>query len=259
MPAMPASPEEALRELQRQFVREVLHRDAPGLADRIVAGGLPVARRVGIYRTTARENFALALEAAFPLLHRCLGHEEFRQLAWTYQRACPSPSGNLFHVGRQLPGFLADRVAPDEGHLVDVARLEWAIQEALVAPDGPASLDLAALAAVPTDALAGIRFRPHPSARLLATGFAVFALWEALQAGQPLPAAAPGAEHLLVLRRPGGVELQRVPPADFAWLGAVRDGADFATAAAALPGADPAALGALLVRAVASGAVTSFG
>lgn len=255
---MPASPEAPLAELQRQFVAAVLHRDTGPVAARIDPGGLPVERRLGIYRSNARENFALALESAFPLLHAALGPEEFRQLAWTYQRACPSPSGNLFHVGERLPGFLAARLTGDEAWLADAARLEWAVQEALVAADGPAALDLAALAAVPADAQGDIRFRLHPSARLVATDFAVFAAWEALQAGLPLPAASRAAEHLLVRRQAAGVELTRLPPADFAWLAAVRDGATFAGSAVAVPGASPADLGALLVRVVAAGAVTSF-
>jgi len=252
------SPEAALAELQRQFVAAILHRDLGPVSARIEPGGLPVERRLGIYRTNARENFALALEAAFPLLRAALGPEEFRQLAWTYQRACPSPSGNLFHVGERLPGFLAGRLAGEEGWLLDAARLEWAVQEALVAADGPAALDLTALAAVPPEAQGDLRFRLHPSARLVATSFAVFPAWEALQAGRPLPAPARVAEFLLVLRRSAGIELTRLPAADFAWLVAVQAGATFAGAADAVPGLPPDGLGALLVRVVTSGAVTAF-
>lgn len=256
---MPVSPDDALGELQRQFVRELLYRDAPGVASRIEPRGLDVQRRLAIYRTNARENFALALEAAFPLLLRCLGPEEFRRLAWTYQRACPSPAGNLFHAGRRLPGFLAEHVrGTADGYLIDVARLEWAVQESMVAADGAATLDLTGLAAVPPGRLAGIRFRLHPSARLLRTDFAVFAPWEALQAGQPVSPVLPGREFLLVLRRDSGVQLQRLPGPDLAWLEALEAGATLADAVAALPPAEQAALGDLLVRSVASGALTSF-
>lgn len=255
-PAAAAGP---LAELQHQFVREILYRDAAGLASRIRSDGLSAERRLGIYRTNTRENFALALEAAYPLLIRCLGPEEFRQLAWSYQRACPSTAGNLFHAGRRLPEFLAGHLrGGSDAYLIDVARLEWQVQEALVAADGDEALDLAALAAVPAERQGDIRFGLHPSVRLLRTEYAVFALWEALQAGQAVMAARAGPECLLVLRRAAGVELQRLPAADLAWLESLQAGATLAVAASTLPAGQEAALGALLVRWVGAGVVTSF-
>ncbi len=260
VPASPdPGPDSDLTDLQRQFVREVLYRDGPDVRARILDQDPGAARRLAIYRTNARENFALALEAAFPLLLRCVGPEEFRQLAWTYQRACPSPAGNLFHVGRRLPGFLAEHL-PGSGdeYQIDVARLEWLIQESMVAADDDRVLDLAALAAVPAGRQAGIRFQLHPSVRLLRTGYGVFALWEALQSGCALPPARREPECLLVLRRDGGIELQRLPPVDLAWLEALEAGASFGAAAGALPAGSQDALGALLVRWVAAGVVIAF-
>lgn len=253
-------PDPGLRDLQQRFVREILYRDAPDLQSRVVAGDPGPERRLGIYRTNARENFALALEAAFPLLLRCLGGDEFRQLAWSYQRACPSPSGNLFHVGERLPGFMAEHVPPtgSDAYLVDVARLEWLVQEALVAADGAVALDLAALAAVPTERQPEIRVLLHPSVRLLTAGHDVFALWDAMQAGQPLPPVHSGPQLLLVQRAAAGVQLQRVAETDFLWLSAVQAGATLGDAADALPAPARDSLGDLLVRWATAGAVTDF-
>ncbi len=256
---MPGLPDPALGELHGQFVRAILHRDLAGVAGRIRVGGLSVERRLAIYRTNARENFAVALAAAYPLLHRCLGPEEFRELAWTYQRACPSPSGNLFHLGERLAGFLAAHVSgTGRAYLADVARLEWAIQESLVAGDDPGVPDLPALAAVPGAALPGVRCRLHPSVRLLPAAHGVFALWQALQSGDALPGPAPGPEHLLILRRADGVVVHRLPAADFAWLGCVRQGGTLGEALAGLPVEQQAGLGDLLVRVVGTGAITAF-
>lgn len=263
---MPVSPDTAtgpaggdLADLQRQFVREVLYRDGAGLTARIRTDGLSAQRRLGIYRTNARENFALALEAAFPLLLRCVGPEEFRRLAWAYQKACPSPAGNLFHVGRRLPEFLASHLrGTGDEYQIDVARLEWQVQEALVAPDGDEVLDLAVLAAVPAERQGDIRFHLHPSVRLLRTDHGVFTLWEALQAGHAPGLASPGPECLLVLRRASGVELHRLPGAELAWLEALQAGATLAEAASTLSADAQGNLGALLVRWVAAGVVTSL-
>lgn len=256
---MPSSPDSPLQELQHQIVRELLYRDSADLASRIVVDGRGVERGLGVYRTNARENFAAALEASFPLLLHCVGADEFRQLAWAYQRACPSTAGNLFHVGNRLAGFLADHVrGTGDEYLIDVARLEWLVQEAMVAADGDAALDLPALAAVPAERQGEIRFQLHPSVRLLRTQFGVYSLWEALQSGRAVPAPLRADERLLVQRLAGGVQLQRLPEADMAWLEALQAGATLSAAARTLTlGADDA-LGALLVRWVAAGVLTSF-
>ena len=255
---MPVSPDISsgmpLQELQRQFVREILYRDSTGLIPQVVANGATndpgAERRLAIYRTNARETFALALEAAFPLLLRCTGSEEFRQLAWAYQRACPSTAGNLFHLGARLPGYLAEHLrGTDDEYLIDVARLEWAVQESLVAADGASALNLAALAEVPADRHADIRFLLHPSVRLLRTQYAVFGPWEALQAGQPVAPVAPDAECLLIRRLAAGIQLQRLGSDDFDWLSALQQGDLLA---------EEAEIGSLLVSWATAGVITDF-
>jgi Putative DNA-binding domain len=258
VPVVPTSPESSpvlsLGDLQRQFVREILYRDSTGLVSGVVANGLGPERRLAIYRTNARETFALALEAAFPLLLQCTGVEEFRQLAWAYQRACPSPAGNLFHVGTRLAGFLAEHVSGTEDeYLIDVARLEWAVQESLVAADGATALDLPALALVPAERQAGIRFLLHPSVRLLRTRYAVFGPWEARQAGRPVTPAALDPECLLVRRLPAGVQLQRLASDDFDRLSALHGGESLAE-----PRAGQDELGSFLLRWATAGVITDF-
>ncbi|MSR09582.1 MAG: DUF2063 domain-containing protein [Gammaproteobacteria bacterium] len=260
---MPASPEAvhdlALQDLQRQFVQEILYRKSDGLRSQVVANGLDADRRLAIYRTKARETFALALEAAFPVLLACMGSEQFRSLAWTYQRAWPSPAGNLLHIGARLPGYLADHLrGMEDEYLCDVARLEWCVQEALVAADSSSVLDLTVLAAVPPESQGEIRFVLHPSVGLLRTDYGVFALWAAHQAGQPVEPARQVTESVLVRRLAEGVQLQRLLPLDLLWLEAVRDGATLAEATAALPAGDQDQLGALLVRWVTAGVITDF-
>lgn len=258
---VPAShPDAALSELQRGFVRAILRHDATGLAEHISPGDIGPERRLAIYRTTTRENFALALAAAFPLVHGSLGDEEFRRMAWAYQRACPSPAGNLFHVGERLPGFLGERLSgtADE-HLIESSRLDWAVQESLVAADLTSSLDLAALAAVPAEGQGSIHFQLHPSVRLLQSGYAVFDQWEALQAGRPVVPAARAPEALLVQRQSAGIQVRRIGAVDYLWLEALQEGAGLAESAERLPADAGVDLGALLVSWVGCGVVAGFG
>lgn len=248
------SPGPSLRELQHQCMREILYRDSAGLVPQILQNGRSADRRLAVYRTNVRENFAQALDAAFPLLARAAGREEFRRLAWSYQRACPSTAGNLFHLGARLPAFLAGHLrGTEDEYFIDVARLEWAVQESLVAVDGPAALNLAALGQVPVERQSCIRFLLHPSVRLLQTGYAVFGLWEALQGGQPVPPATAEPECLLVRRLATGTQLQRLSADDFAWLSVLQE---MGTLTPPADGeVDP---GSLLVRWVAAGVITDF-
>ncbi|CAG0946272.1 hypothetical protein GPROT2_03655 [Gammaproteobacteria bacterium] len=232
----------ALRELQRDFVAVMLRRAEPVTLARHLLPGGDLVRRIGVYRVNARENFAVALEAAFPALAGQLGTADFRRMAWSYQRRHPSPSGNLFETGRALPAFLADALAgTGEAWLADLARLEWAVQEAMTAADGDQRFDPAVVAVVPPESRGQLRFALHPSARLLALGFPCFDAWRAHQQGSRAVAPATAqSERLLVRRASDGVELHRLSRGDFACLEALAGGATLEQALDA-PGAGAAA------------------
>jgi len=245
----------ALRELQRDFLAAVLQRQDPAALGLVLR---PTderqARRLLVYRVNTRENFADALAAAYPVLRSAIGGDEFASLAWSYQRAHPSRSGNLFEIGRALLSFIeASLRGSEREYLYDVVRLEWAVQEAMVAADAPA-LDLAWLAAVPESGRAGLRFGLHPSVRLLRTQYPVFDLWQCFQAGDLSVdgahagmAAAP--EDLLVHRAGEGIELFRLAPLDARCLGCLHAGGTLDDVADAALGLEEAPdLGAVLAR-----------
>jgi hypothetical protein len=253
----------ALREVQRAFAASVLRREpvAPTLRPRPADGRLE--RRLGVYRVNARENFAAALEAAFPLLRRQLGAEGFASLAWSYQQRCPSTSGNLFETGRRLPAFLDGILegTPDD-YLRDVARLEWAVQESMVAADGDRRFDPRPLAAIPPAEHARLRFSIDESTRAVATRHAVFGLWRDLQEGgadEPLAVPAATPERILVRRAPSGIELARLDDAGFACLECLLRGAtlgEMAEAALAVSGSADA--GAILLQWANDGVITGL-
>jgi hypothetical protein len=222
-------------------------------------------RRLGVYRSNARENFAAALEAAFPLLHGLMGHEEFRAMAWAFQRRHPARSGNLFHCGERLAGFLATHLAdtPDAG-LAGVAGFEWLIQEVLVAADSAERFDFGQLAAIPAARHGALRFRLHPAVRLYTAGLPLFALWQAYQQDGTLaqaPLATTADPEALLIRRSGeGVELHRLAPAEFRFLTALIEGASL-EAAVGQASADDAECpdpGQLLARWISAGVITGL-
>ena len=131
----------SLPEIQRHFLRAILRRESSAHD-----GPEWPAARFAIYCNNARLNFHTALRTAFPLLHHLMGGDEFEKMAWAYQRAFPSPSGNLFHVGEALPAFLDSHLAGTaEARLGDVARLERAIGQVLAAADDMPPFEAGAL------------------------------------------------------------------------------------------------------------------
>ncbi|MDQ1303945.1 MAG: hypothetical protein QG595_1928, partial [Pseudomonadota bacterium] len=248
----------ALRETQADFLAAVLGRD-PAHAARWPYRGLAV------YRTNARENFAAALEAAFPLLHGLMGHDEFRAMAWAFQRHSPPRSGNQFYCGAGLPGFLATHLAdtPDAA-LAEVAKFEWLIQEVLVAADPAERFDFALLAAVPEAQHVTLRFGFHPAIRLQRARLPLFRLWQDHQQHGTVSRAAlepsAGHEQLLIRRTGEGVELQRLEPAEFRFLDALLRGEtlELAVGQALADGGDSMDAGKALAAWISAGVITGL-
>jgi len=150
--------------------------------------------------------------------------------------AHPATGGDLNVYGAALPEFLATYPhAAQLPYLPDVARLEWAMDEAHRAADseGEARRTLATLATTPADQVALQRFELDPSCRLLRSAFPVLRIWRAHQDGSVHNGGVEfgaGDDFLLVRRERDSVAVERVGPGDFAWLGALAAGADLAQA-----------------------------
>jgi hypothetical protein len=248
----------ALRDAQADFLAAVLGRD-PALAAQWPRRGLSV------YRSNARENFAAALEAAFPLLRALMGHGEFRAMAWAFQQRCPSRTGNLFYCGADLADFLSTHLAgtPD-APLSEVARFEWLIQQVLVAADEPARFNFEQLAAVPEAEHGSLGFHFHPAVRLCSSALPLFALWREYQNSgtvSPEPLAQGDDTEALLIRRAGdGIELHRLSEAEFRFLEALSEGQSLEAAVECASATGDTGLnpGELLARWVSAGVITGL-
>lgn len=217
----------SLRELQVAFLDGTLHGHPAQIASQIVAGVVTPEARVAIYANNAREGFLQALAATFPVVERLAGQDWFRQTGRRYMSLHPSRSGNLHYVGEHFAAFLDDALrGTDYAYFADVARLEWAYQEVLVAADHP-SFDLAALAGVSPAAYDSLVFRVHPALRLVESRYPVLAIWKANQpqAVETSISLDAGAARVLVVRREDHVELRELDAAAFALLTAFMRGA----------------------------------
>ncbi len=131
-------------------------------------------RRFAIYRNTALSGLVEALRLSYPMTEKVVGTPFFDQTALAF--ACEHPPADpvLARYGAAFPAFLES--APSLAslpYLPDLARLEWAIDQAGYAPsmeEHSIPLDTAIVTLA-------------PSLRLLATATSVFPLWRALKAG----------------------------------------------------------------------------
>ena len=137
-----------LPELQFRLVAALFGGSGDSIAPWILDDGIDGEARIGIYRSNLREGFAKTLALEFPVIERLVGCDYWRQLAREFQADHPSRSGNLHHIGAPFAAFLRQRFgATQYAYLADVAELEWAYQEAMVAADAP-PLDVSALQSI---------------------------------------------------------------------------------------------------------------
>jgi hypothetical protein len=252
-----------LRDLQRAFVQGALNDSASAaICAQIIGAGIAPERRLAIYRNNAVEGFLKTLQATFPTIVRLSGEDWFRQVGRQYMRRYPSHSGNLHYVGQHFATFLeAELAGSSYEYFADVARLEWAYQEVLVAADHP-TFELSALAHVPPADYGALTFSAHPAMRLVHSLFPVLAIWRANQpdaASDERIALDQGSSSVLLIRRADHVELRELPPAEFALLAALLRGESLERAAECAVETDPrVALDAALGRIVSLGTLVDF-
>jgi hypothetical protein len=216
----------SLREMQRAFARSVLSDDGAPLAGLIHRDGINPEERVRIYRNNNRLGLLAALRASYPVVARLGGDDWFAQSVRRYQRACPPHCGDLQWAGHRYPQFLSAELGDGEhDYFADVAALEWAHQEVLVAAE-TAAVDPAALRDCAVDDYGRLVFAPRAELRLVRSRYPIHAIWRAHQteARDFTVDLAAGASHVLVIRRRDHVELRELAPATHALLARLCEG-----------------------------------
>ena len=231
----------ALRELQMRFVDALFDGDAGAVVTQIEAKGLDPAERLDIYRNNLHEGFTKALAVGFPVIERLVGVEYFRRLALDFLHVHPSRAGNLHCIGVPFPRYLRERFADAQySYLGDVAALEWAHEEAILAADEE-PIAASALEKVDPVRYEDLRFRLHPACGLVSSRFPIVRIWRANQPesnGEEIIHLGSGGENVLVLRTPECVEFHRLPNGDFALLEALARGLPLGVALDAAHSAD---------------------
>ncbi len=93
-------------------------------------------RGLQAYRSHGHALAHRALAAAYPVISRMLGEENFEGLARAFWHRHPPESGDMAQWGGQLPGYVEQAAQlAGEPCLADVARVEWALHRAAAAAD----------------------------------------------------------------------------------------------------------------------------
>jgi hypothetical protein len=233
----------SLFEIQRGMSAATIFGDRTALsALGIVTGTMSASERIDIYRNNVLGHYRKALAATFPVVRRLVGAAFFDAAVDAFVRVHPSTRGDVNRYGGELPRFLASygpaRALP---YLPDVARLEWAIDQAGIDADAP-PFNLAALAALREDAHAMLRFVLHPSVRLVQSRYPILHIW---QVNQPAFEGAAdvdlgeGGYSLLVARGALGVAVERLGPGEAALLRAFAANVPLGKAASRAVAAEP--------------------
>jgi len=223
----------SLRELQSAVMRALLDGEPDDAVPLIAARGIAPKHRLGVYAGNVRANFIESLISSYPAIRRLVGEDYFRQCARSFHTRHPSLSGDLQPAGAEFPQYLSELHGHDEfRYLSEVARLEWLIQETLLAADhGP--LDLAKLQQVLPDDYDDLRFCLHPSARLFASNYPCLGVWEANVGSDAEPELIDldsGPDRVLLVRSGGRLKCHRLSQGEQAFLQSVQAGERFAAA-----------------------------
>jgi hypothetical protein len=212
----------SLREIQRAFKNSVLSQRDTAVGTFLVEGGISAADRIQIYRNNARIGFHAAMVATFPVIEQLGGSDWFKQSAREFQLMHPSVCGDLQYVGAKYPQFLEETLQDtDYRYFADVAALEWAYQEVLIAATS-SPLDPQALATFTQPQYPDLQFSPRTEMRLMHSIFPVLDLWKAHQPGTDTLSCHIQFDrppvHILLIRRNDHVELREIAETDYALL-----------------------------------------
>jgi hypothetical protein len=170
-------------------------------AERWVRGGrVPAFERIEVYRQGYFARLVECLVDDYPAVERALGPSDFRALCLEFIHAYPPASASLNLYGAPFASFCATRLIPFARCVSDLARLEWAVVEAIHA-DTDVVLDPAALAALQEADWYRARLVPSPALRVLATTYPVHRYYRAFLEGEEPALPGPEASVVAVCRR----------------------------------------------------------
>jgi hypothetical protein len=148
----------------------------------VVSGNLAASARVEVYRHGYFARLVECLEDDYPALAHALGAERFAALCRDFIALYPPGSASLNGYGAPLAEYCGRRSESWNAFAEELARLEWAMVEAIHAEEG-ARLDVAALGRLSPEQWSAVRLVPSPALRLLHGEYPVAEYYQAFKDG----------------------------------------------------------------------------
>jgi len=222
----------ALRDLQAAFAAHLAGEDDGGLAGAIAGDSIPAVARLQVHHNHVRTSLASALAATFPTVQALVGEDFFKAMARAFVAASLPAQPVLAEYGEGFPCFVAAWApARDLPYLADVARLDWALNAAWLAPE-EGRLSAVQLAGLPAGRLPLLRLALSPGTTRLASAHPVDRIWAASQPDAPEgEVALDGGVRLVVLRQGDDAAFVQLEAGEAAFLDAVAEGLTLEAAA----------------------------
>jgi len=198
---------------ERWLLHAITDRRAPRSLARLGGARVPATKGLEIYRHAYRARLIDCLADDFPALQSLLGTEAFASVAEAVITTQPPTDATLNRFGQRLVTFLR-RYPETTAHgrmALDLARLEWALVEAIHAPTAQ-TIDPTVFAAIPDAAWPRVRLRKSPSLRLVASRWPIDACYGQHQRGEAVTVPAPSSEVVAIIRQADGLRRQRFSP-----------------------------------------------
>lgn len=179
---------------------------------------LPAAA-LAVYRNNYRVSLMEMLAIAYPIIKQLVGDSFFEGLAREFVCATPSRSGNLHVYGEGFASFIRHfSHARSLPYLADVAAMEWGLHRGYYAADYTA-FDGASIGQVPQDQWGELKLPLAPPCTLLQSAWALDQIHAYHQPGHSAkPFALEQAQHLIVFRLHGQMQLRQLDPAGYRFM-----------------------------------------
>jgi hypothetical protein len=207
-----------LLELQRQICGAVRGQEALDLPDLYRPDHLPPGHPLSVYRNNHLLSLAAALAATFPTVTRLIGAATMQGVATRFLLQHPPRQPCVAEYGSGFASHLeSEPLADDLPYLPDLARLDWALNRARIAPD-EAPFTAQDLSALSLEQLGALRVAPHPSLTLLVSSFALPHLHQAVHrsALEAVTVAEHSSSRLMIWRQHREVKIAAVSADAFA-------------------------------------------
>jgi len=153
-------------------------------------------RGLNAYKSNAHSLAERSLASVYPVLLQLLGEDSFAAFARAFWHAHPPERGDLAHWGGALADFSAASAQLDNvPYLADIARVEWALHQAITAPNADA--DLATLHHLMEQDPTVLQLRLAPGLSVVASAWPVVSLVNAhTDLGEQEPDLTQASERL---------------------------------------------------------------